>query len=155
MGLIEGSRTEISEVGVSTGVPEDVVCVKVAVIDLVRVEVVGSRGDTLGNGKRGDGWKLEWGGVDVASAGLEGGRQGEGLVGGVDEIEHKAFGLTRVASDAAVDGDEVGVRAGGKGGLHLGSGEAVTSDSTLEEFDSDGLRLVPEGAVDGAGGTFA
>ena len=80
---------------------------------------------------------------------------GEGLIGGVDEVEDEAFGLVGVLGEATVDGDQVRVGAGGEGGLHFGGGEAVAGDGAFEEFDGDGLVLVPEGAVDGTGGAFA
>jgi len=80
---------------------------------------------------------------------------GEGLIGGVDEVEDEAFGLVGVLGEATVDGDQVRVGASGEGGLHFGGGEAVAGDGAFEEFDGDGLVLVPEGAVDGTGGAFA
>ena len=155
VGWVEGCGAEVAEVGVAVDVPEDVVGVEVAVIDVVSVEVMGGGGDAAGDGEGGGGGELERGGVDVAGARVEGGGEGEGLVGGVDEGEDEAFGLGGVVGEAAVDGDEVGMGAGGEGGLHFGGGEAITGDGAFEEFDGDGLGLIPEGAVDGAGGAFA
>jgi len=53
VGRVEGGGAEVAEVGVAVGVPEDVVGVEVAVIDVVSVEVMGGGGDAAGDGEGG------------------------------------------------------------------------------------------------------
>lgn len=58
VGRVEGGGAEVAEVGVAVGVPEDVVSVEVAVIDVAGVEVVGGGGDAAGDGEGGVGGEV-------------------------------------------------------------------------------------------------
>ena len=154
---MEGRGAKITEHGHTLATMQDVVGVEIAVIDALRVQVAGHRGDSPGDAQSRIRGEQGIRGVHVTGAGLEAGRPGEAAEARVDQGHHQPVPFCRMICDAAQHRDQVGVIARPQAHRHLVEGQAVTGHRALEQLHRHipaAGTVPPGGPMDHPGGAL-
>ena len=126
--------------------------------DALGVQVLGGRGNAVGDSKDGTEIEALVRRIEITGAGLEAGRPGEVAETGVDQRHHQTMRFRRVLIDLAKQRNQVRMGAGSNAGSHFLERQTIAGQLAFEDFYRYRLRifvLQPVRLMNHPGGAFA